>query len=105
MLRGSIDLMVLSVLLDGKQYGYSIQQRVSQQSDGMVKLQAGTLYPLLHRLENSGFIRGKCEDTGRRRKWYTITPKGKRKLETQAAQWSKLASCLNTMLKPVLEGC
>ncbi len=103
MLRGSIDLLVLSVLLDDKKYGYMIQQRIAVASGGMVKLQAGTLYPLLHRLEASGLIRGKSEESGRRRKWYELTAKGKRRLEKQAAQWSRLADCMNGLLRPVLE--
>ena len=104
MLRGSIDLLVLSVLLDGKKYGYLIQQRLNQASGGMVSLQAGTLYPLLHRLEANGLIHGTSEEAGRRRKWYELTAKGKRRLERQAAQWSRLADCLNGLLRPVLEG-
>ena len=55
LVRGSIDLMVLSVLSDQSQYGYLIQQRISQASDGRVQLQAGTLYPLLHKLEKAKF--------------------------------------------------
>ena len=51
LVRGSLDLMVLSVLADRSQYGYLIQQRIDQASDGRVRIQAGTLYPLLHKLE------------------------------------------------------
>jgi PadR family transcriptional regulator PadR len=105
MLRGSIDLLVLAVLLDGKKYGYLIQQQLRQASGHMVQLQAGTLYPLLHRLEAAGLICGQSEEsTGRRRKWYELTGKGKRRLEKQANQWNRLADCLHVLLRPVLEG-
>ena len=105
MLRGSIDLLVLSVLLDGKKYGYLIQQRLAHASGDMVRIQAGTLYPLLHRLEAAGLIQSTSEETtGRRRKWYELTAKGRRRLEKQAAQWNRLADCLQGLLRPVLEG-
>ena len=104
MLRGSIDLLVLAVLLEGRKYGYLIQQELTAASGQMVRLQAGTLYPLLHRLEAAGLICGQSEEsTGRRRKWYTLTAKGRRRLEKQAQQWNRLANCLHVLLRPVLE--
>ena len=57
LLRGSLDLMVLSVLAEGSQYGYVIQKQLNTASQGKIKLPAGTLYPLLHRLESDKLIR------------------------------------------------
>lgn len=99
LLRGSLDLMVLSVLSDGSQYGYSIQKRLNTVSLGKVKLPAGTLYPLLHRLEADKLIRSRWdESTGRKRKWYDLTAKGKKRLSAQAKEWHQFAKCMTDLI-------
>jgi len=104
-MRGSMDLMVLSSLIDGPKYGYLIQQRLSEASGGLVKIQPGTMYPLLHRLESKKLIRARWDDTtGRKRKWYELTAAGKKRLTQQAHQWEEYAECLRSMLAPVLGG-
>jgi PadR family transcriptional regulator, regulatory protein PadR len=104
LLRGSLDLMILSALLDAPKYGYLIQQRIAAASAGQVKLQAGTLYPLLHRLEADKLIRSRWDDaTGRRRKWYELTAAGQRRLRHDAVQWNRYVECLRSLLAPVLE--
>lgn len=104
LMRGSLDLMVLSVLSSGPKYGYLLQQDLRDASRGMVDVQAGTLYPLLHRLESDKLIRCKWDaSTGRRRKWYELTEPGRRRLSAQALEWHAYAECLRTMLAPVLD--
>jgi len=104
LMRGSLDLMVLSVLANGPRYGYLLQQELCEASRGMVDVQAGTLYPLLHRLESDKLIRCKWDaSTGRRRKWYELTEPGRKKLTAQAREWHAYAECLKSMLAPVLE--
>jgi PadR family transcriptional regulator, regulatory protein PadR len=104
LMRGSLDLMVLSVLARQPGYGYLIQQNLREASRGMVDVQAGTLYPLLHRLEADKLIRSKWdESTGRRRKWYELTAAGRRRLDRQARQWHEYADCVRRILAPVLE--
>ena len=99
LLRGSLDLMVLSILANESQYGYLIQKRLNLATEGAVKLPAGTLYPLLHRLESQRLIRSRWdESTGRRRKWYVITAAGRKRLEKQATQWQQYANCVSQML-------
>jgi PadR family transcriptional regulator, regulatory protein PadR len=99
LLRGSLDLMVLSVLAEGKQYGYLIQKRVGQASGGRVELKAGTLYPLLHRLEDDGLVRAVWDDsTGRSRKWYELTAAGRKRLVSQAQEWADYANCIRELL-------
>jgi DNA-binding PadR family transcriptional regulator len=103
LMRGSLDLMVLSVLTGGRKYGYRLQQEMRDASRGMVDVQAGTLYPLLHRLEGDKLIRSKWdESTGRRRKWYELTETGRKRLSQQAREWHEYAECLREMLSPVL---
>jgi len=104
LMRGSLDLMILSSLAEKSRYGYSLQQALREASQGLVDLKAGTLYPLLHRLEGDQLIRSKWDDsTGRRRKWYSLTAKGRRRLKQQAQQWLELSNCLRRMLAPVVD--
>ncbi len=99
LVRGSLDLMVLSVLAGGKKYGYLIQKEVREASSARVDLAAGTLYPLLHKLEDDGLVKSSWdESTGRERKWYELTAAGKRRLAAQAQEWSDYAACIRQLL-------
>ena len=99
LVRGSLDLMVLSVLAGGKKYGYLLQKEVRAASGERVDLPAGTLYPLLHRLEAEGLIRSTWDDsTGRERKWYEITATGRKRLVAQARHWTDYAACIQQLL-------
>jgi PadR family transcriptional regulator, regulatory protein PadR len=103
LMRGSLDLVVLTVLSGGKKYGYLLQQELREASRGMVDMPAGTLYPLLHRLEADKLIRSQWdESTGRRRKWYELTEAGRKRLSQQAHEWHAYAECLREMLSPVM---
>lgn len=105
LLRGSLDMMILSALARGAQYGYGVQKQIELASQGRVKIAAGTLYPILHRLEGDKLIRSWWEeDTGRRRKWYELTAAGRKKLQKQAEEWTQFAHCLQTLLAPVIGG-
>jgi DNA-binding PadR family transcriptional regulator len=104
LVRGNLELMVLSVLVDEEGYGYLIQQRLRCGSGGLVDVPAGTLYPLLHRLEGDQLVRSRWDDSaGRRRKWYELTAAGQRRLWDRACQWKRLAECLDRLLAPVLD--
>jgi DNA-binding PadR family transcriptional regulator len=99
LLRGSLDLMVLSVLAGGKKYGYLIQKQLRETSGQRVDLAAGTLYPILHKLEDDKLIRSSWDETtGRKRKWYELTAAGHRRLKVQAAEWLDYAECIRRLL-------
>lgn len=99
--RGSLDVMVLAVLADGKQYGYSIQKRVHLASGQTIK--AGSLYPLLHRLEAEELVKATWETgSGRDRKWYTLTPAGQRALKSAAADWQACFAQMQALVLPAL---
>ncbi len=103
MLRGSLELMVLSVLADGTTYGYRILQRLAEASGGRVELKAGTLYPILHRLEARGAVRSRWDSTtGRDRKWYALTAAGRKALRHEADEWFAYAKCVQGLLRPAL---
>ena len=104
LLRGSLDLMVLSVLSRESKYGYLIQQSIDNASQGRVKLPAGTLYPLLHKLEGERLIKSRWDaTTGRRRKWYELTAKGRKRLEKQTKQWTSFTECVANVISGVLK--
>jgi PadR family transcriptional regulator len=99
LVRGSLDLMVLSVLAGGKKYGYLIQKQVREASSSRVDLAAGTLYPLLHRLEDEGLVRSSWDGrTARQRKWYELTAAGRKRLSAQAQEWADYAACIRQLL-------
>ena len=103
LIRGNLDLLVLSALAEESKYGYLIQQDLERSTGGMVSVQAGTLYPLLHRLEADKLVRSRWDrSTGRKRKWYELTPAGRKRLEHQAHQWQEYAHCVWRILDPVL---
>ncbi len=94
LLQGASDLLVLSVLAGGSQYGYSIAKRVAAGSDGAVRLTPGVLYPLLHRMEKQGLLLSSWETVqaqdnpdgpGRKRKWYRLSARGRNRLTHRAA--------------------
>lgn len=102
LLRGSLDLMALSILSRGSTYGYELQQQLREASRDLVQVQAGTLYPLLHRLEADGLIRSKWDEgEGRKRKWYELTAAGRKRLVAQTREWDQYVACIQTVLAPL----
>lgn len=88
--------LVLAILSEGESYGYAIIKRVAELSGGELQWTDGMIYPLLHRLERNGFVKavwGKSE-TGRRRKYYRLTPAGATQLARQRRQWQTVDSVL-----------
>ena len=89
--------MVLSILSGGESYGYEILQHVVALSRGQVEWSDGMIYPVLHRLEREGLIAARWEtaDSGRRRKYYRLTPRGKKRLEQDRSSWLAMHRALN----------
>lgn len=88
--------IMLSILAEGESYGYAIIQRIHDLSDGALELSDGTLYPVLHRLDDDGLISStwRTADTGRRRKYYALTAKGRKALEAERKQWLRVDAVL-----------
>ncbi len=88
--------IVLAILAEGDSYGYAILERVRQISGGRMEWKDGMLYPALHRLERLGLIDARWEPagTGRRRKYYSITPQGRAQLENERRQWEAVDATL-----------
>lgn len=89
-LKGHLDLLLLSVLVDGPLHGYRIIDSVRDRSDGVLDLAEGTVYPALHRLERSGWLASSWESVdGRRRRIYRLTTQGAAELGHQRREWSR----------------
>jgi DNA-binding PadR family transcriptional regulator len=88
--------LVLAILADEDSYGYAILQRVRELSGGRLEWTDGMLYPVLHRLGRLGHVEARWEvaESGRRRKYYRITPQGRAQLEEQRSQWQAVDSTL-----------
>jgi PadR family transcriptional regulator, regulatory protein PadR len=100
-LQGTLDLMVLQTLATlGPLHGYAIAARIEQVSSGAIQLNMGTLYPGLVRLEQRGFIRAKWDqtETNRRARFYSITATGRRRLDTEKAEWTRMAGIMQSLL-------
>lgn len=93
--------LVLAILAEGDSYGYAILRRVRELSGGSMEWTDGMLYPVLHRLERLGHIKARWEtaETGRRRKYYGITPQGRLQLEEDRRQWQAVDATLRGVWK------
>lgn len=100
LMRGAGPLAVLSLLSKGRMYGYELVEALSERSQGVLAMGQSTLYPMLYNLEAKGLISGDWQTTasGRERKYYSLTAKGRRRLEEQAAQWSRLSGAMAAIL-------
>jgi PadR family transcriptional regulator, regulatory protein PadR len=100
-LQGTLDLMVLKTLDSmGSQHGYGIAQRLQQVSEDLLKLNQGTLYPALLRLEQRGWITSKwgTSDNNRRARFYSLTRAGKKQLQREADDWNRMAAIMARLL-------
>jgi PadR family transcriptional regulator, regulatory protein PadR len=88
--------IVLAILAEGDSYGYAILQRVRELSGGRLEWTDGMLYPVLHRLERLGYVKARWEvaESGRRRKYYAITPQGRIQLAEERKQWQAVDATL-----------
>ena len=106
LMAASTKPLILSILKEGKNYGYMITQRVKEISGGSLEWSDGMLYPVLHRLEKDGFITSEwiITSTGRRRKYYSITEFGKQELIIERVEWLSVHSVLAKIwnLKPAV---
>ena len=101
-LQGTLDLLVLRTLsTGGTMHGYSILERVERISNEVLRIEPGSLYPALHRMEEAGWVRSEWDvsDNNRRARFYTITAKGRQRLEEEKHHWSELAAAVARVLK------
>jgi PadR family transcriptional regulator PadR len=106
LMAASTKPLILSILKEGKNYGYFITQRVKDISGGTLEWSDGMLYPVLHRLEKEGFVDSEwiVTDTGRKRKYYSITELGKLELIAEQKNWMNVHAVFSNLwhLKPTI---
>jgi PadR family transcriptional regulator len=102
-LQGTLDLLILKTLTHGPQHGYGIAVHIQKVSSEALRVEEGSLYPALHRIEQDGWIRSEwgASDNNRKAKFYSITAAGRRRLEQEAESWEKLTAGVSAVLRYV----
>ena len=101
LVQGTLDLLILRTLALEPKHGWAIAKRIQQISGEVLQVQQGSLYPALHRLEQQAWIRADWAETesGRKAKFYSLTKAGRAQLEKESANWERLSSAINLVLK------
>ena len=101
--QGTLDLLILRTVGLGPQHGWAIAERVQQMSSDVLRIQQGSLYPALHRLERKGWIKAHwgTSDNNRRAKYYELTKSGHKQLEAEKTAWAKLTAAVGQVLGEV----
>jgi PadR family transcriptional regulator len=99
--QGTLDMLILQVVALGPIHGYAIARRIRQVSNDALQILQGSLYPALHRLENRGLLRAEWQEseTGREARFYRLTPRGRAQLNTETANWTRLADAIALVLR------
>lgn len=101
-LQGSLDLLVLKILSRRPGlHGYAIMSAIQAISEDVLRVQEGSLYPALHRMEEAGWLRGEwiTKDTGQRTRLYQLTPKGRKQLAAAESRWHAVTMAVNRVLQ------
>ena len=106
LLKGSTDLLVLSVLENENMYGYQMIKEIKSKSGDVFEFQEGTLYPILHKLEEKKYISSYWdESTSKKRKYYSITENGRKQLKAKKQEWELFSAKVNQVIGGVLFEC
>ena len=100
-LQGTLDLLILKTLLAGAMHGWGIAQRIQQVSEDVLRVNQGSLYPALHRLESEGWIAAEwgASENNRKAKFYRLTRLGQRQLDAETENWRRLAGAVGRFLQ------
>ena len=100
LLQGTLDLLILKTVALEPMHGWAISQRIQQISQDVLKVQQGSLYPALHRLEHQGWIKAEwgASENNRRAKYYSLTAAGRKRLVSETSKWSRLSTAVNLIL-------
>jgi PadR family transcriptional regulator PadR len=102
LLQGTLDLLILRTLLFGPRHGQGIARAIQQQSEDVLLVDHGSLYPALQRLESQGWIQAEwgVSENNRKARFYTLTRAGKQQLSAQTSQWRRMAEAIARVLGP-----
>lgn len=105
LLQGTLDMLILKTLQWGPQHGYGIGNAIRANSGDLLRVETGSLYPALHRLEKQGWVKSewKLTETNQRAKFYRLTPAGKKQLASQHERWTRLTNAIGGIMNPSTE--
>jgi transcriptional regulator len=102
-LQGTLDMLILQTLQWGPEHGLGIAQAIRRKSEELLRIEAGSLYPALHRLEQQGWMSSewKTSDKGQRAKYYRLTRSGKKQLAAEQGKWERLVNAIRLVMQPI----
>ena len=102
LLQGTLDMLILRTLLWGPQHGHAIGQAIRAQSDDLLKVETGSLYPALHRLEKRGWLKSEwgVSEANQKAKHYRLTAAGKAQLAREGDRWAQLVHAIGRIMNP-----
>ena len=102
LLQGTLDLLILKTLLLGPTHGHAIAKTIENNSEDVLQVEQGSLYPALHRLIKRGWISAEegTSENNRRAKYYRLTSKGRKQLDVEINKWVKLAGAIARIIRP-----
>ena len=101
LVQGTLDMMILKTLARGKMHGYGIAQSIQQTSEDVLRVEEGSLYPALHRLELNGVLAAEwgVSENNRRAKYYRLTSEGRKRLAAETSKWKRLADAISRVME------
>lgn len=101
LVQGTLDMMILKTLSRGSMHGFGIALSIQQSSDEVLRVEEGSLYPALHRLELEGVLKAEwgTSDNNRRAKFYRLTPQGRQRLVAETSKWKRLAGAISRVME------
>ena len=101
LVQGTLDMLILKTLIRGPMHGYGIAQSIQQISEEVLRVEEGSLYPALHRLELDGLVDSEwgLSENNRRAKYYSLTDRGKRQLQDETHKWMRIAAAIARVME------
>ena len=105
LLRGTLDLLILRTLLSGPSHGHAVAKHIQRTPEDLLKVETGSLYPALYRLEAKGWIAASWEksEKGKRARYYRITALGRKQLASERSKWNAFTRAMGLLLQPAEE--
>jgi PadR family transcriptional regulator len=101
LLQGTLDMLILTALSGGPQHGYGVARTIERSTNDILRVEEGSLYPALHRMQERGWVRSSWgqSENNRRAKFYELTDEGRRQLSVEAAEWERYSHAVAQMLR------
>ena len=100
LLHGTLDTLILKTLVGGRRHGYAVARAIEEATEEVIDIEEGSLYPALYRMERKGWLEAEwgVSELGRRAKFYRITPRGRKQLAAQTAEWARFSAAISRVL-------